>query len=108
MAELLFEILNEEMPARFQEWAACTLVEKMRTACEEAGIQVKRLQAFVTPRRLVLHGNLTKEGAAYTEERRGPKEDAPENVRDGFFKNLPKGSITEKRNTPKGTYWFAT
>jgi glycyl-tRNA synthetase beta chain len=107
MAEWLLEILSEEIPARFQKQAAQALEERMQEACTSAGISVSFLHSQVTPRRLVVYGEMAQEVAAYTEERRGPREDAPESVIRGFREALPAHARMERRETPKGSYWFA-
>ncbi|MDR0661937.1 MAG: glycine--tRNA ligase subunit beta, partial [Holosporales bacterium] len=107
MKEYLLELLNEEVPARFQEDATRMLKERMETACLSAGITVSFLEAYGTPRRLVLHGELAEEIPARTEERRGPKGEASEAILQSFLASLPAYAQTEKRETPKGSYWFA-
>ncbi|MDR2412282.1 MAG: glycine--tRNA ligase subunit beta, partial [Holosporales bacterium] len=107
MKEYLLELLNEEVPARFQEDATRILKERMKAVCLSAGVAVSSLEAYGTPRRLVLHGELAEEIPAHTEERRGPKGEAPESILQGFLAHLPTYAQTEKRETPKGSYWFA-
>ncbi|MDR2417225.1 MAG: glycine--tRNA ligase subunit beta [Holosporales bacterium] len=107
MAELLLEILTEEIPARFQVWAAQTLLEKLQKASAAIGLSVDHLCTYTTPRRLVAHGNFASEVPAYTEERRGPKKEAPQNVHDGFLNSLPANAVIETRDTLKGAYIFA-
>jgi glycyl-tRNA synthetase beta chain len=64
----------------------------------------------VTPRRLVLVADGIPEAQAdVTEERRGPRVDAPEKAVEGFLKGAGLRSLDEceKRDTGKGAFWFA-
>lgn len=68
-----------------------------------------RLESFVTPRRLVLVADgLPTAQPDVTEERKGPKADAPQQAIDGFLKAT---GLTldqcEQRETPKGPVWYA-
>lgn len=90
MAELLIELLSEEIPARMQREAAASLKKLVEAALQEAGVAPagERL-AFATPRRLVCVASDVPAGSAdQTIERRGPRVDAPEKAREGFLKSL--------------------
>ena len=54
MPELLLELLSEEIPARMQEPAAADLAELVGRSLGEAELGHKRIDAYVTPRRLTL------------------------------------------------------
>ncbi|MFB3151648.1 MAG: glycine--tRNA ligase subunit beta, partial [Alphaproteobacteria bacterium] len=54
MAELLLEILSEEIPARMQARAADDLKRLITDRLEKDGLKFESLQTFVTPRRLTL------------------------------------------------------
>lgn len=108
MAELLLEILSEEIPARMQARAADDLKRLVCDGLKEAGLDFASAKTFVTPRRLTLVvDGLPTETPDISEERRGPKTDAPEKAVQGFL-----GSIgltlddVEKRDTPKGEFYF--
>ncbi len=109
MAELLLELLSEEIPARMQDRAADDL---KRLVCErlgKAGLGFETAESFATPRRLtlVVEGLPTAQPDV-TEERRGPRADAPERAIEGFLKSvgLTRDQV-EERETPKGTMLFA-
>ncbi len=108
MPDLLLELLSEEIPARMQARAAEDL---MRLACvglKKAGLKFESAEAFVTPRRLTLVvEGLPEKLAAKSEERRGPRTDAPEKAVEGFKGSLPEGAKIEKRETEKGEFYFA-
>jgi glycyl-tRNA synthetase beta chain len=108
-SEFLFEIFSEEIPARFQAQAVKDLSEIARTFLYTHGVTFGELTSHVTPQRLVLMiTNLSEQTSARTEERRGPRSDAPAAAIDGFLRSA---GITldecERRQTPKGEFLFA-
>ena len=54
MADLLLELLSEEIPARMQSNAASELKARVVAVLKEAGLGFEKATAFTTPRRLVL------------------------------------------------------
>ncbi|WP_413206374.1 glycine--tRNA ligase subunit beta [Rhodospirillum sp. A1_3_36] len=109
MADLLIELLSEEIPARMQAKAAADFSKLMTDGLKEAGLTHGAVTSYVTPRRLTLAiDGLPLAQPDTREERRGPKADAPEKALAGFL-----GSVgmtldqVEKRETPKGTFLFA-
>ena len=109
MAELLLELLSEEIPARMQERAAEELKRLVTDGLKKAGLEFTEARALVTPRRLALVvDGLPAKQPDVTEERRGPRVDAPEKAIQGF---LNGNGLTleqcEKRITPKGEFLFA-
>ncbi|MEX0695631.1 MAG: glycine--tRNA ligase subunit beta, partial [Rhodospirillales bacterium] len=108
MPELLLEILSEEIPARMQARAADDLKRLVTDGLKAAGLDFRKAEAYVTPRRLCLVvDGLPEKQPDVSEERRGPKVDAPEQAVAGFRKSLPEGAVIEQRETPKGTFFFA-
>jgi len=110
MTELLLELFSEEIPARMQLTAAGDLKRLVTDGMKAAGLEFSKAEAYVTPRRLALVvDGLPDAQPDVSEERRGPKVDAPEKAIQGFL-----GSIgmtldqCEQRETPKGTFWFVT
>ena len=109
MAELLLELLSEEIPARMQARAADDLKRLVTEGLKKAGLEFTEAHAFATPRRqtLVVDGIPAKQPDV-TEERRGPRVDAPEQAIQGFLKgNGLSLDQCEKRTTPKGEFYFA-
>ena len=109
MTELLIELFSEEIPARMQLTAAGDLKRLVTDGLKAAGLAFSKAEAYVTPRRLTLVvDGLPDAQPDVSEERRGPRTDAPEKAIEGFL-----GSIgmtldqCEQRETPKGTFWFA-
>ncbi len=109
MPELLLEILSEEIPARMQKRAADDLKRLVCDGLKGAGLEFSSAEAFATPRRLALViDGLPVSQPDVSEERRGPRADAPEKAMAGFKGSLPEGAVIEERETEKGTFLFAT
>ncbi len=109
MPELLLEILSEEIPARMQAQAAADLKRLVNDGLKAAGLEFDSADLYATPRRLTLVvDKLPERTPDISEERRGPRTDAPEKAVEGFL-----GSIgltldqVEKRETDKGEFYFA-
>ena len=109
MAELLIELLSEEIPARMQARAADDLRRLMTEGLVEAGLTYAGAAAFVTPRRLALAvSGLAGESRAVREERRGPAVGAPEAAVQGFLRATGMTlDRLEQRPDKKGMAWFA-
>lgn len=108
MPELLLELFSEEIPARMQARAAEDLKKLVTEKLKAAGLAFDSADAFVTPRRLTLVvDGLPDKQPDVSEERRGPRVDAPEKAIQGF---LGSTGLTldqcEKRDTGKGEFWF--
>ena len=89
MAELLLELLSEEIPARMQARAAASLGELVGGALDEAGLAHGSLATYSTPRRLVLVvRDLPTRQPDVEIERRGPRVGAPAQALDGFLGSL--------------------
>jgi glycyl-tRNA synthetase beta chain len=88
MPELLLELFSEEIPARMQARAAADLKALVTGGLVEAGLLYEGAQAHAGPRRLVLSveglAGLTPET---TEERKGPRVDAPAQAIEGFLRS---------------------
>ncbi|MBT7944274.1 MAG: glycine--tRNA ligase subunit beta, partial [Alphaproteobacteria bacterium] len=108
MAELLLEILSEEIPARMQARAADDLKRLVCDGLKKAKLEFSEARAFVTPRRLTLVvDGLADRTPDISEERRGPRADAPDQAVAGFKGSLPEGATIETRTTDKGEFYFA-
>jgi glycyl-tRNA synthetase beta chain len=110
MAELLLELLSEEIPARMQARAAEDLRRLVTDRLTAAGLDYTEARAYVTPRRLALSvEGLPEKQPDVTEERKGPKVGAPEQALAGFMKANGLASIDEAelRATDKGDFYFA-
>jgi glycyl-tRNA synthetase beta chain len=109
MAELLLEVLSEEIPARMQPQAAADLERLICAGLADAGLSHGRTRTFVTPRRLALVvDGLPLAQPDALEERRGPRADAPEAAVAGFLRSLSLARADlEERDTGKGRFLFA-
>ncbi len=110
MADLLLELLSEEIPARMQKRAAADLQRLVTDGLVEAGLTYESAAAFVTPRRLCLTvTGLISESPTLREERKGPRVDAPEKAVEGFLRatGLTRDQL-EVRDEKKGQVYFAS
>ena len=110
MAELLLELLSEEIPARMQARASDDLKRLVCDGLKAAGLSFTGARAFATPRRLALVvDGIPAARADVSEERRGPRVGAPDQAVQGFLKGAGLASLdqAEKRDTGKGEFWFA-
>lgn len=109
MAEFLLELFSEEIPARLQGSAADDLKRLALDRLKTAGLAFSDARAFVTPRRLTLViDGLPLSQPDTSEERKGPRADAPSAAVEGFLKStgLTRDQI-EVRDTDKGAVLFA-
>ncbi len=105
----LLELLSEEIPARMQAAAAEQLRTRFLDACKAAALPVGAVVADATPRRLwLIAEDVAAASAAASEERRGPRADAPAAAIDGFLRStgLTRDQL-EERETPKGVFLYA-
>jgi glycyl-tRNA synthetase beta chain len=109
MADLLLELFSEEIPARMQARAAEELRDRLAAALTEAGLAPQSLAVWVTPRRVTFHATgLPTAQPDRSEERKGPRADAPAGAIQGFLKStgLTRDQL-ETRETDKGAVLFA-
>ena len=109
MAELLFELLSEEIPARMQAKAAADLKRLVSERLKTAGLAAASIESYATPRRIALVAEgLPDKQPDVSEEKKGPKVGAPEQAIGGFLKANGLGSVEEAevRETPKGSFYF--
>jgi glycyl-tRNA synthetase beta chain len=84
MAELLIELLTEEIPARMQGRAADDLCRMAKAAL--ASLIVSEPRPFHGPRRIGLVGEMALAAETPAREERGPRLGAPEQALAGFLK----------------------
>lgn len=109
MAELLLEVLSEEIPARMQTQAAADLERLVCGGLAEANLAFAQARRFVTPRRLALIvEGLPLAQPDAVEERRGPRADAADAAISGFLRaaGVARAEL-EERDTGKGRFLFA-
>ncbi len=110
MAELLIELLSEEIPARMQARAAADFQKLVEDRLKDAHLAYERAHAYVTPRRLVLVvDDLAERQPDRNEERKGPRVGAPDKAVEGFLRAAGLSSLDqcEQRTVSKADFWFA-
>ena len=109
MAELLLELLSEEIPARLQQRAADDLGQLLGEALREAELPFEQVSTYATPRRLALvaHGLAARQPDVQI-EKRGPRVGAPSQALDGFIGSLGVDDyVLEERDDRKGQIYVA-
>ena len=86
MADLLFEIFSEEIPARMQRAALKQLCDGVTNALSKANLRYDHVDSYVTPRRMVVHVTTIPEHQPDIDiEKKGPKVGAPDKAIEGFL-----------------------
>ena len=111
MPELLLELFSEEIPARMQARAAEDLKRLVTEGLKAQGLEAGDAKAYATPRRLslVIEGVPAK-SPDISEERKGPRVNAPEEAIAGFLKSAGLKSIKEAqvaKDEKKGDFYVA-
>jgi glycyl-tRNA synthetase beta chain len=111
MADLLLELLSEEIPARMQSRAAADLQRLVVDGLKAQGLATGPAQAFVTPRRLaLLLEGVPAKSPDTAEERKGPRVNAPDAAIAGFVKSAGLRSIRDAeivKDAKKGDFYIA-
>ena len=111
MADLLIELVGEEIPARMQTMAAQHFATAAKTALDDLGVwtDAASIDGLCGPRHLAVYAR----GIAVSQpdrmiEKRGPRVDAPEAAIAGFVASarVPREALIEE-DTPKGRFFFA-
>jgi len=112
MADLLVELLSEEIPARMQRKAAGDLKKHLTDALVEAGLTYEAAREYWTPRRLVLDmRGLTPKSRDRKEIRKGPSLKAPEAAIAGFLRSSGLSDVSQAeivQDAKKGDYYVAS
>ncbi|MBN8828819.1 MAG: glycine--tRNA ligase subunit beta [Sphingobacteriia bacterium] len=107
MAELLLEILSEEIPSRMQLNAREQLKKVFTEGLTKNNLSATKIQSFVSTRRLVLFAEKIEVSSNANLEVKGPKTDALVQAVEGFARKYNKEiSDLEKRQTEKGEFYF--
>ena len=109
MPDLLLELFSEEIPARMQPQAAKDLERLVVGALSDRGLLFEGVRGFAGPRRLTLAvSGLPAKQPDVSEEKKGPRINAPEKAIEGFLKSAGiKLDQCEKRADPKGDFYVA-
>ncbi len=99
MADFLLELLSEEIPARMQDKARADLARLFGEELAKSGLAPTAIETFATPRRLALIARgLPLQTDAVSEERKGPRANAPEQALAGFLRStgLTREQLVER------------
>jgi glycyl-tRNA synthetase beta chain len=99
MADFLLELLSEEIPARMQDKARADLARLFGEELAKSGLTPAAIETFATPRRLALIARgLPLQTEAVSEERKGPRANAPEQALAGFLRStgLTREQLVER------------
>lgn len=113
MAQFFLELLCEEIPARMQKRASDDLVSWLERAFLQENVGTEgppQTRAFVGPRRLVVVvDNVHPKTLLLSEERKGPRLNAPEAAIQGFLRGAGLDGIDQAqiRHDPKGDFYVA-
>src|SRR4051794_16151856 len=105
MADFLLELLSEEIPARMQANARNELARLFAEHTAGAGLATGPIDAYSTPRRLVLIARDVAEATeARREETKGPRTSAPSQALEGF---LRKSGLRQDQLEERDGVYFA-
>ncbi|MGB0905968.1 MAG: glycine--tRNA ligase subunit beta [Maricaulaceae bacterium] len=110
MAELLFEIFCEEIPARMQIRAGADLSKAITDGLKKAGLKVESVQTLTGPRRLVYVADVPLRSPDISEERKGPRVGSPEQALAGFMRGAGLTDISQaeiRSDKKKGDHYVA-
>jgi glycyl-tRNA synthetase beta chain len=99
MTDFLLELRSEEIPARMQVKAKDDLARLFAEEIAKAGLKADAIETFATPRRLALIARgLPDQTESVSEERKGPRANAPEQALSGFLRStgLTRDQLTER------------
>ena len=107
---LLIDLFSEEIPARMQKGAATAFAASLMDALKAEGLAAEQPEIWYAPRHIAVRiAGIPAAQDDRTEEKRGPREGAPEQAFAGFLSANGLASIDEAelRETPKGRFYFA-
>ena len=110
MAELLFEIFCEEIPARMQQRAGADLSKALVDGLKKAGLTVDGEHCYTGPRRLVFTADIPLRSPDISEERKGPRVGSPEQALAGFMRGAGISDISQaqiRTDPKKGDFYVA-
>ncbi len=109
MSDFLLELRSEEIPARMQAGARAELERLFRREMDGAGVAMRDVTVWSTPRRLALIARgLPAATRAVSEEAKGPPEGAPDAALEGFCrKNGVTKDQLQLRDVKGRQTWFA-
>ncbi|MEQ1752689.1 MAG: glycine--tRNA ligase subunit beta [Micropepsaceae bacterium] len=110
MPQFLLELFSEEIPARMQAQAARDLERLIVGGLTDRGFLNEGARSFATPRRLtlVIEGLLAQQ-ADVSEERKGPRIDAPDAAIQGFLRStgMAREQLKVQKDAKGGEFYLA-
>ncbi|NML06072.1 glycine--tRNA ligase subunit beta [Sphingomonas sp. G-3-2-10] len=110
MTDFLLELRSEEIPARMQEKARADLASLFEARLRALNLEYGAVESYATPRRLAL---IVRDVADATqpmsEERKGPRADAPDQAIQGFLRStgLTREQLVARDDGKGGQVLFA-
>jgi glycyl-tRNA synthetase beta chain len=108
--DFLLELRSEEIPARMQEKARADLAALFETRLKALNLPFESIESYATPRRLALIvRGVAAMTAAASEERKGPRADAPAQAIEGFLRStgLTREQLVERDDGKGNKVLFA-
>jgi len=108
--DFLLELRCEEIPARMQEKARADLAALFEARLKALNLPFDAIESYATPRRLALIvRGVAETTAAMTEERKGPRADAPAPAIEGFLRStgLTREQLVTRDDGKGGQVLFA-
>ena len=99
VTDFLLELRSEEIPARMQVKAKEDLARLFAQEIAKAGLAASAVETFASPRRLALVARgLPEQTSPVSEERKGPRSNAPEQAVAGFLRStgLTRTQLVER------------
>jgi len=108
--DFLLELRSEEIPARMQEKARADLAALFEARLQALNLPFESIESYATPRRLALIvRGVAEMTAAASEERKGPRADAPAQAIEGFLRStgLAREQLVERDDGKGNKVLFA-
>jgi len=108
--DFLLELRSEEIPARMQEKARADLAALFEARLQALNLPFESIESYATPRRLALIvRGVAEMTAAASEERKGPRADAPAQAIEGFLRStgLTREQLVERDDGKGNKVLFA-
>jgi len=108
--DFLLELRSEEIPARMQEKARADLAALFEARLQALNLPFESIESYATPRRLALIvRGVAEMTAAASEERKGPRADAPAQAIEGFLRStgLSREQLVERDDGKGNKVLFA-
>ncbi len=110
VTDFLLELRSEEIPARMQEKARAELARLFEERLRALNLEYGAVESYATPRRLALIVRDVAEATTpTTEERKGPRADAPDAAIEGFLRStgLTRDRLVGRDDAKGGQVLFA-